>query len=339
MIPTFSRDSWENRCQRLGVLNCKSQKTSRLSLFAVLSWVGCLLASVSGVAAAEPAWPVSVQDALRRTVTVQAAPQRIVSLTPANTEILFALGCGDRVVGVTTFCDYPAEAKSRAKVGGFAASTVNIESLLALRPDLVVTGDEYHRKVVESLTKAGVPTVAIKASDFPGVFASMITLGKLTGQSKQAEALVQAQRARVDAVVARASKIRQVDRLRVYWEVFDAPVITTGPNTIIGQLIALSGGLNVFADIDSEFPQISTEAVIARDPQVILGPKVENADSLSLEKVRARAGWKGIDAVRKGHVYAVSADLTSRPGPRLVDGLELVARTLYPERFPAPSAP
>lgn len=313
-----------------------AQKLFRLCGPGNSGWLGCLLFFVTALAgqAAEGTWPVTIQDSLRRTVTIKSTPQRIVSLTPANTEILFALGAGDRVVGVTTFCDFPEEARARAKVGGFAASTVNIESLLALRPDLVVTGDEYHRKVIESLAKAGVATVAIKSSDFAGVFASMRLLGKITGQANEAEVLVNAQQTRVDAVIARAAKIRQVDRLRVYWEVFDAPVITTGPNTIIGQLIALSGGLNVFAEIDAEFPQISTEAVIARDPQVILGPQMESGESLSLEKVRARAGWRSIDAVQKGRVYAVSADLTSRPGPRLVDGLELVARTLYPERFP-----
>jgi len=301
-----------------------------LSFFAVL-----LLATAAVTVRGEPGWPVTVRDALKRTVKIDAVPQRIVSLAPSNTEILFAVGAGDRVVGVTSYCNFPAEAQTRPRVGGFSGSTVNLEALLALRPDLVVAGDEYHRTVIEALTRAGIPTVSIKARDFNGVYGSILTIGRLTDRSPAAAAVVDGLRERVDAVAARVAKIRPVDRLRVYWEVFDAPVITTARSSIIGQLIELAGGLNVFAEIDGEFPQVSTEAVMARDPQVILGPDMAQGDPLTAERVRLRTGWSRIDAVQTGRVHSLSADLTSRPGPRLVDGLELVAHTLYPARFPA----
>lgn len=287
---------------------------------------------------AEGSWPVTVRDAFGRSVTLQSEPKRIISLSPANTEILFAIGAGDRVVGVTTFCDFPAEAANRPKVGGFAGSTVNLESVVSLHPDLVLAGDEHHLAVIELLSKRGIPALSIKASDFAGVYASIVLIGQATGRQSQADNLVKSMQARVDAVAKQVARIRPVDRLRVYWEVFDAPLITSGRNSFIGQLLEMAGGVNVFADIDTEFPQVNTESVIARDPQVILGPEVPGVDTMTLEKLRARKGWAGVDAVRHSRVFAVSGDLTSRPGPRLVDGLELVARTLYPGVFsPAPS--
>lgn len=281
---------------------------------------------------------MTLSDAFGRSVTLQSEPKRIISLSPANTEILFAIGAGERVVGVTTFCDFPAEAASRPKVGGFAGSTVNLESVIALHPDLVLAGDEHHRTVIELLSKRRIPALSIKATDFGGVYGSIRLIGQATGRQPEADALVKSMQARVETVSKQVARIRPVDRVRVYWEVFDAPLITSGRNSFIGQLIEMAGGVNVFADIDAEFPQVNSEAVIARDPQVILGPEVPGADTMSIGKLRARKGWSGIDAVRHARVYALSGDLTSRPGPRLVDGLELVARTLYPKLFPSPTS-
>lgn len=298
-----------------------------------------LLTALAFPARAQTGWPVVVSDAFRRSVTIESEPKRIISLSPSNTEILFAIGAGDRVVGVTTFCNFPPEAATRARVGGFAGSTVNLEMVIALRPDLVVAGDEHHRAVIDALSRKAIPAISIKAGNISEVYDSIRLIGRATGGLREAEELVKSMQARVNAVASRAAAIRPVDRVRVYWEVFDAPLITSGRNSFIGQLIEMAGGVNVFADIDAEFPQVNTESVIARDPQVILGPEVPGVDELSLEKVRARKGWGGIDAVRNGRVYALSGDLTSRPGPRLVDGLELVARTLYPRLFPAAATP
>lgn len=308
-----------------------SRVASRLFLF--------LLPALMPPLMAQATWPVVVRDTFRRSIKIEAEPKRIVSLSPANTEILFALGVGDRVVGVTTFCNYPAEAIARTKVGGFAGSTINLEALLALAPDLVLAGDEHHRMVVDALAKKNVPSVSIKAMDLAGVYGSIRLIGQTTGRQNEAEELVKAMQTRVDAVAAKVAKIRPVDRVRVYWEVFDAPVITSGRSSFIGQMIDMAGGLNVFADVDAEFPQVNTESVIARDPQVILGPDMMGGEGLTVEKLRARKGWAEIDAVKTGRVYVVSADLTSRPGPRLAEGLELVARTLYPQLFTAAPSP
>ena len=276
------------------------------------------------------AWPRRVDDALGRRVEIPARPVRIVSLTPGNTEILFAIGAGERIVGVTAWCNTPEAARALPKVGGFAATTVNLEAIVALRPDLVVAGDEAHRLVVETLGGLGVPALVVKVRDFAGLFALMRQLGVVTGEEAGAERVVQALETRVAAVAARTAAIPPDRRLRVYWEVFDAPLMTAGRGSMLGQLIELAGGRNLFADLREEYPQIGTEAVVTRDPEVIFGADMAStgAGALTAERLRARPGWAGLTAVRTGRVVALPADPVSRPGPRLVDALEQVETLL-----------
>lgn len=308
------------------LLRSYSSGCLRILFAAVLfgGWAGSLLRAETG-------WPQTVKDALGRDVTVAAEPRRIVSLTPGNTEILFAIGAGERVVGVTTWCNYPAEARTRPKIGGFAATTIHLETLVALQPDLVVAGDETQRMVIESVGRMGFPVVAVKVREFEGLYTVIEQLGRLTGRTAAATALTDAMRRRVAAVVEQAARIPADRRVRVYWEVFDAPVMSAGKSSMIGHLIELAGGVNVFADVREEYPQVNTEAVVARAPQVILGPDMADNGPLTVERLRARPGWSAIPAVRNGRVHILPADPTSRPGPRLVEGLELLAAILYPK--------
>lgn len=271
-------------------------------------------------------WPRRVDDALGRSVSLNARPVRIVSLTPGNTEILFAIGAGDRIVGVTAWCNTPEVARALPKVGGFAATTVNLEAIVALRPDLVVAGDEAHRLVVETLAGLGIPAMAVKVRDFAGLFALMRQLGTVTDTADVAERVVRGLEDRVAAVATRTAAIPREQRPRVYWEVFDAPLMTAGRGSMLGRLIELAGGENLFADLREEYPQIGTEAVVTRDPQVILGADMAatGAGALTVERLRERPGWAGLTAVRTGRVVALPADPVSRPGPRLVDALEQV---------------
>lgn len=275
-------------------------------------------------------WPRAVDDALGRRVIVPARPARIISLTPGNTEILFAIGAGERIVGVTAWCNTPEAARALPKIGGFAATTVNLEAIVALRPDLVVAGDEAHRLVVETLAGLGVPALAVKVRDFAGLFALMRQLGVVTGEEAGAERVVRGLEERVAAVAARTGAIPPERRPRVYWEVFDAPLMTAGRGSMLGQLIELAGGRNLFADLSEEYLQIGTESVVTRDPEVILGADMAatGAGVLTVEALRARPGWAGLTAVRTGRVVALPADPVSRPGPRLVDALEQVETVL-----------
>jgi len=301
-----------------------------LRRLAVLAIVWGLPASTATVRAAE-SWPQVVTDGLGRSVRIERKPLRVVSMTPANTEILFALGAGDRVVGVTSWCTYPEEAKSRPKIGGFAATTIHLEAVVVLRPDLVIAGDEAQSLVAGTLAQLGIPVLSVKVRDFAGLYAVIGQVGQLVGEREAAETLVGSLRRRVEVVVARSRLIPPEKRLRVYWEVFDAPVMSAGRTSMVGQLIELAGGINVFADVREEYPQVNTEAVVARNPEVILGADMTQGGALTVEILRARPGWSTIAAVREGRIHTLPADPTSRPGPRLVDGLEKVAAALYPQ--------
>lgn len=305
-------------------------------------WLGlwlCLLAFVGGNRAwaapeAENAPPSAVTDLLGRHVTLKTPVRRIVSLSPSNTEVLFRLGLGDKVVGVTSFCNYPAEARKLPKIGGFAARTISVESVVALRPDLVLAGDETQKSVTDSLEKLGLACVAIRVRDFDELYSSVRLIGKLGGKQSEAESLVSSIRARVERVVQTAQKIPVERRVRVYWEVFDEPLMSAGPRSIVGQQIALAGGINIFADLKEEYPHISAEAVLARNPDVILGPRYMREKALTAERLAARPGWAQLSAVKNKRVNTLPDEPVSRPGPRLVDGLELLAAELYPEYFP-----
>jgi iron complex transport system substrate-binding protein len=313
------------------------------SFFCLWFFVAAAMGSLSGlrlVAAPELAgFPVKTTDALHRSVVVARPPQRIVSLAPSNTEILFAIGCGDRVKGVTTFCNYPVEATKLPKVGGYAGNTINLEAIVALQPDLVLAGEENQKTLIEALERLGIPSFAIKSRSFADLYEVILQVGTVTDRKEAAQALVASMRARVASIQERVAKIPPDQRVRVYWEVFDEPVMSAGPRSIIGQLITLAGGINIFDDVAEDYPHVSTEVIVARDPQVILAPSHPRAVPLSLERIASRPGWADITAVKKHRFAMLPADPTSRPGPRLVEGLELFAEALYPALFPKKATP
>ncbi|HYN90209.1 MAG TPA: cobalamin-binding protein [Ardenticatenaceae bacterium] len=281
---------------------------------------------------AAASFPLTLEDTLEREVTVSARPARIVSLAPSNTEILFALGAGDQVVGVTEFCNYPPEAQSREKVGGFAANTISVEKIVALEPDLVFSAGEIHRPVIEALDQAGITVFALDAVDFDELYANIAAVGRLSGHAEEAATVVQAMQDRMAAVAATTRAIPEEERPQVFYELWHEPLTTAGPRTFVGQLIELAGGENIFGDVSEDYPEISAEEIVERDPTVILGPST-HADELAPEKLRARSGWEAIQAVSEERIYLVDGDMVTRPGPRLVDALEGMARSFHPLHF------
>jgi iron complex transport system substrate-binding protein len=278
-------------------------------------------------------FPLAVTDDLGRHVTIASAPKRIVSLAPSNTEILFAVGAGDQVVGLTKYCSYPPEASAgRTVIGGFTANSVSVEKILALQPDLVVAAGSSHRSVIEALEQAHVTILALDAQNLDGIYKNILLAGQVTGHTSQAGKLVDDMKRRVAAVSAKVQTIPAGERPKVFYEVWDEPLMTAGPATFIHQVIELAGGSNIFADAAEEYPRVSPEVVIERNPDVILGPS-SHGDALVASKIAARPGWRPIRAVRQGRVAIVDGDLISRAGPRIVDALESVAKLLYPNRF------
>lgn len=284
------------------------------------------LAPPSALATATPApAPVTILDDAGRTVTLAAPPARIVTSAPSATELAFALGLGDAVVAVDKYSNYPPEAASKASIGSYIEP--DLEAIVGARPDLVLVTDVHLAKLVPALEARKIATVVLDARNIEGVYADLLLLGRATGRREQAEALVDELRARV-AAVERA--IAGADPVRTFYEI-DPTLYTAGPGTFIDDLIRRAGGTNVAAGAASAYPQLSAEEVVAADPEVII--LADEAAGVSPAAVRARSGWSGVSAVVNDRISVLDPDIGSRPGPRIVDALEAIARILHPDRF------
>jgi len=256
---------------------------------------------------------------------------RIVSLAPSNTEILFAVGAGAQIVGRDELSDYPAEAQQVASIGS-TYGALNAEAILALQPDLVLGADITSPEQVQALEDLGLTVFVLpNPVDFEGLFANLELVGELTGHAAEAQTAVSGLRTRVQAVTqATQGAIRPT----VYYEVDGTDPTapwTTGSGTFQSLLIQLAGGQNMAEELQG-WGQISLEELVARDPAVIvfgLGPWVPT----TAEGLAARTGWGDIAALQQGAVYGIDANWVDRPGPRLVDALEAMARFIHPELF------
>jgi len=307
---------------------------SALATFALLLPTGVPVASAQPSGAA---FPLSITDDDGVTSTFAAAPQRVVSLNPGLTEITFALGAGHRLVAVDTFSDYPPEASTiQPRLATYPGPSV--ETIVGLKPDVVLSLAERTDDLAQ-IRRQGIPVLKLFPRDFDAAVQTIGTLGRLYGTPDAAQAIVADMLARRDAVTA---AVADAPRPRVLEELDasepDKPFVA-GPNGFYGQLIDLAGGTNIFDDLPGDVGQVGAEAIVERDPEIII---LTDADlpfnPQTPEMVAARPGWDGITAVQSGAIYAVQASLYSSPGPRLIDGLEALARLLHPDRFPAPAA-
>jgi iron complex transport system substrate-binding protein len=297
-------------------------KTARASL-AVL-----LIAAASAVCshAAEAGSPGFVDD-LGRTVAVPHAPRRIISLAPSITETLFGIGLGDRVVGVTPYCDYPPEAKTRAKVGYMHP---NLEAIVALTPDLVLAPSELLRDdVLAKLESLAIPTYVVDAPTIHSVLGHIRTFGRMLGASDSAEALADRMARQIDAIKARMTA---APRPRVLYVLHSDPLITAARGSFVHEAIELAGGSNVAAGAESAYPRLSMEVVVKGDPEIIIFPSTVTELALEGER-RQWQRWSTLSAVRHGRFHRVPTDLLNRPGPRILQGVEALRRIFHPDGF------
>jgi len=265
--------------------------------------------------------------------TAQSPPPgklRIVSLAPNATEILFALGLGDHVVGVTDRCNYPPAAKAIERVSGFG--TPNVEKLLALGPDMVIACGLEKPEFSEVLRQAGIQVVNVQKTgfiaSFPQLFEVVRQIGEATGRGLEAQQLVAGMQSELDAVATRVGRIDDAQRPRVFVELEESPLMTAGAGSFIDDLISRAGGRNVAHDISSAYPRIDPEKVIAWNPDVILVAHGDRPGEAA-ERLSRHIGWSDIAAVRERRVIDdIDADLLFRPGPRLVDGVKALAARL-----------
>ena len=274
---------------------------------------------------------ITLTDGLGRSVIMDEAATRVVSLAPSNTEILFAVGAGEQVVGRDQYSDYPEEAKDVTDIGS-AFEALNTELIVSLKPDLIIAAEVNAPEQVKALEDLGLTVYYLKnPTTLEGMYTNLEIVAQLTGHEADAATLIESLKARVAAVDEKIMPLSS--RISVFYELDGtdpAKPYTAGGGTFITLLIDRAGGYNIASDIEG-YPQLSLEQVVAADPAfIILG---DSAYGVTPELVAARPGWENLSAVKSGQILPFDDNLISRPGPRLVDGLEALAKLLRPELF------
>lgn len=276
-----------------------------------------------------PVFPVTITDDDGVEVTIDAEPERIITFAPSATEIVFALGLGDRLVGVSgPYDDHPTEATEIEQVGGAGDFGVDpsVERVVDLGPDLFLTikgGDEWKGR----LRDLDVPVVTLDATDLDDLLADIEVVGEITGATDAAATLVADMQSQADAVDTAVSGVEPVS---CFYETFYPPLYTVGPSTFIYDLLLRAGCDPVMSSADQQYPEWSIEDLVDQSPEVYL---VSSESGASARAVGRRAGFEAIAAVAEGRVEPIDADLAERPGPRIVQGLLLLAEALHPEAF------
>jgi iron complex transport system substrate-binding protein len=274
----------------------------------------------------------NITDQAGREMRLSVNIQRIVSLTPGNTEIMYALGASDMLAGVTEYCDYPPEAKQKPRVGGF--STVEIDRITELKPDLVLAGLIHLKSVVSELEGLDYTVLVLDASNIDGLLQAIEILGRITGASNAAESLIASLRKRSLAITSKTENLPAKQRPKVYFLHEAETWKTFGAKTIGDALTDLAGGYNVGRDFGEYYPYPSMDDIVRSNPDIIIAEigYGQNPNE-PLQMARSEERLAGVTASIEGRIYGIDSDLVSRAGPRLVDGLEKLAGIIHPQLF------
>lgn len=277
--------------------------------------------------------PIVLVDHLDREISLEGPAERIISLSPGATETLFAVGAGDKLVGRDTFSDYPEEALEIADIGG-GFGELDIETIVSLDPDLVLASELTPPEQIQSLEDLGISVFMLSNPvELESVLVRLEVVGQLTGNTENADQLIASLQERIDNIVEMTAGVEE--KPLVFYEIDGTDpnaVWTSGPGSFVGNLIEMAGGRNLGEDLDGPWVQLNIEELIKRDPDLILLGDY-TWGGVTPDDVAARAGWEALSAVQEERVYPFDDNLVSRPGPRMVDGLEAMAELLHPELF------
>lgn len=279
----------------------------------------------------EASFPVTIKDASNEDVVIEEKPEKIISLIPSNTEIVYALGEGDAVVGVSDTDNYPEEVVNKEQVSSYTG--INMEKVLALEPDIVLAHQSnltMWETGIQQLRDNGITVLVVNdAQNFDAVYTSIEMIGKAIGRTTESEALINDMKTKLDELKTKAEAV--TDKKKVFIEISGAPEIyASGKDSFINEMLEVIQAENAVQE--NGYPQMSEEAVIELNPDIILvtyGAYVEDAPA----QVMDRDGWQDVTAIKEKQVYEVNEDLVSRTGPRIVEGVEELAKSIYPEVF------
>lgn len=280
--------------------------------------------------AGKTTYPLTVKDATGHEFTFDKAPERIISVSPAETESLFALGLGDNIVGVSDFDDYPAEATQKPKMGGITKP--NEEAIIAAKPDVVFTGISMKEEAVNKFRELGIEIFKVEPKTYDDVISNIELYGLITDHQKEAKEITDQMKKVRDDVAAAVKGV--TDKKKVYIEF--SPGWTVGSGEFMNELIELAGGVNIAAAEMTGWNQINEENIIKENPDVILFAKdlVDSETNKTLEDIiRGRSGWEAITAIKDNQLFGLDNNKLSRPGPRVAEALQDVAKAIYPDLF------
>ena len=250
-----------------------------------------------------------IKKSAKQTEQTAQYPKKIVTLSPSAAEILYAIGAGDQIAAVSEFTDYPPEAAAKPVVGGFDGKTLSVETIMSFEPDFVYLTDGMHNFLIEQLDSFGIKWYLSNATSITAIEKEIMDLGEITGHQDEAAQVVAQMAEKLPETTGDSS-------IKVYYEVWNAPFMSVGSTSFINDVIVNAGGKNIFDDLTDAYPMVSDETIIARAPDVILLPR---SNGVTVEDVKARAGWDSIPAVVNDRIYIIDDNMYSRPAPRIAD--------------------
>lgn len=274
---------------------------------------------------------IQITDQIGREVLLDKLPQRIISLAPSNTEILYALGLSDRVIAVTDYCNYPTEAKQKPSIGGF--STPNLEEIITLSPDLIMATGMHENRIIPQLEARGLTVMTLDPSTIDQVLEAITLTGKVAGREEMAAKIVENTNQRIGELTAKLDGLPAEQIPAVLYVVWHDPLKTAGSGTLQDELIIKAGGFNIAKKLN-DYADISLEAVVQDNPAVIIaGTSHGSGQDQTYRYILTESRLRNINARLNGRIYTVDADLTSRAGPRIIDALEIFAAYIHPDLF------
>ncbi|MBQ5999194.1 MAG: cobalamin-binding protein [Treponema sp.] len=250
-------------------------------------------------------------------------PERIVSLSPAGTEIICALDAMNQLVARTDFCDYPPEVSKLPSAGGFDGKIISLETVLSFEPDFVYLAEGIHDHLLPLLKQNGISYYLSNANSVESVINEILEVGKITGHYEKAKKLTAGIEQKLNELRKNYENTKPVS---VYWEVWNPPYMSVGKDSFINELIEYAGGKNIFSDLAQPYPIVSEENIFAAKPDVIIIP---DHVSDGIKSVKKRAGWEKIPAIKNNRIFEMDSDLVSRPSPRIAETAEIIAKALH----------
>jgi len=274
--------------------------------------------------------PLALHTFIAEAGTVPLNQSRYISLAPSTTEILFALGLDDEIVGVSSYCNYPAQAKTKVKVGDF--SHPNMEKIFSLKPDYIFCTGLEQAPIIFELKRLNFNVYVADPISMDELFNSINDIGRITDRPKEAAELIKRMKDDIKAVSSKAKLIPRGKKVKVFIEIWHEPLMTAGKGSFVDELITLAGGINIAHDIERPYSNFSAEKVLNLNPDCIIMAYMDKESPLKL--IESRFGWKDIDAVKNKRVFNdINPDILLRPGPRITEGLKEIYKRLYPKKW------